>query len=240
MNLIHTLFKRTGIFAGFSFLVVSCLMLVSCSSSTSPSIPSGPSGSYNITLYTPEILAAIAKQGGIVNAASVMLETDTQPVTNASVTLTGPSLSLPLTFSSSVTLGSNYATYYWSVNSWAYTGNQNYTMTVSYGGHTYQSTITSVGNVSFATGSSGVTISWAGGGNENTASALCISPAYHSYTYGPNITSSYAIAQSSLAGYSGGNYTIQLNADETLTSAFSGGAYLGCSFTASDQESTTY
>lgn len=231
---------RSGSLACLIALSAACLCLNSCASSTStPPLNPGNNGSTSITYNTPEILATIAKQSTVVNAAEVMLETDTQAAANAAITLTGPSLSLPLTLSSSGSAGGYYVAYYYSINNWSYAGNQNYTMTVSYGGHTFASTITSVGNVNFATGGSGVTISWVGGGNENTASAIGGSP-YNSYTYGPNIASPYVIAQSGLGGYSPGNYNIQLNADKTLTSAFSGGAYLGSSFTASDQESITY
>lgn len=228
-------------------LALGCFGLCSCTSKTTVS-PAGPSsggsggsgGSTTISLYGPEILAAIAMQGGVANVASVEIDTTTQAVTNAAITLTGPSLNMPVTFGYTVTSGSYYLAYYTSVVGWNYQANQKYTMTISYGGHTYQSTITSVGNVVFTPGSSNISISWQGGGNENTATAFCYTPAYYSYVYGPNITSSYSIAQSGLAGYTGGNYSINMNADETLTSAFSGGAYIGSSFTASDQESTTY
>lgn len=215
-------------------LVASCFSLVSCSSNPAPSIPSGLTFSYN----SPEILAAIVMQGGTANVASVELMTDTQAVTNATVTLTGPSLSLPLTFTSSSGASNYYYSYYNSVTGWNYLGNTSYTMTISYGGHTFTSTITSVGTVVFSPSSSGITISWSGGGNENTATAFG-GTTYYSYTYGPNITSPYTIAKSGLAAYSAGNYHINMNADETRTSAFSG-AYAGSSFTSSDQESTTY
>ncbi len=60
------------------------------------------------------------------------------------------------------------------------------------------------------------------------------------YTYGPNVTSPYKIAASSLVGHTSGNYDIEMNCTALKASAFSGGAYMGSFFTASDQESTTY
>lgn len=216
-------------------LAASGFLLTSCGSQSNPITP----GSLGFTYASPEILASIAKQGGVVNAAQVELMTDSQAVTDAAITLTGPAaLSLPLTFSSSSGTSGYYYSYYYSVNSWTYSGNQSYTMSVSYGGHTFQSTITSVGNVTFSPSSTGITITWAGGGNENTVSAFGGSP-YYSYSHGPNVTSPYVFSKTSLGGYSAGNYTISLNAIEALTSTFSG-SYVGSSFTASDQESTTY
>ncbi len=219
-------------------LLLVSLFVISCGSKSSPTSSGGNGGgSDTISLASPELLATIAEQSSVVNAAQVEIDTTTQAVTNAAITLTGPSsLSLPLTFSSSMSGGGYYYAYYYSINSWSYSGNQNYTMTVSYGGNTYQSTITSVGNVAFTSTSLGITISWSGEGNENTAFAIGSSD----YTYGPNISSPYYIANSGLAGYTSGSYDIEINCDETLTSAFSGGAYIGSSFTASDQQSTTH
>lgn len=197
-------------------------------------------GSTSITYNSPEILATIAKQGGTTQPAAVMIMTTGSLVNNAAVTLSGPGVNLPVTFWYSASSGTTFIAYYTSSNAWTYQGNQNYTISVSYSGYSGQGTVHSAGNVVFTPGGSGLSISWAGGGNENTASALSITPSYQSYVYGPNITSPYNISQSSLAGYSGGNYTIQMNCDQTVISAFSGGAFLGSSFTASDQESTTY
>lgn len=103
-------------------------------------------------------------QGGFTQPVQVLIDTTTQAVTNAAITLTGPSLSLPVTYNYNATAGGYYLAYYNSISSWGYTANQNYTMTISYGGHTYQCTVTSVGNVTWAPGTSGVTISWAGRG----------------------------------------------------------------------------
>ena len=233
-------FTPVGSLVRFAALIGACLTLSSCSSTSStPPLSPGSGGSTSISYNTPEILATIAKQSTVTNAAAVMIMTTGSLVNNAAVTLSGPSLSLPLTFFSSASSGTTFIAYYYSANTWTYSGNQSYTMTVSYSGNNYQSTITSVGNVVFSPSSSGITISWAGGGNENTAFALGGSP-YNNYTYGPNITSPYFIAKSGLGGYSAGNYNIAMNCDKTNISAFSGGAYLGSSFTASDQESTTY
>jgi hypothetical protein len=216
-------------------LAASGFLFVSCGSQSNPLTP----GSFGFSYASPEILAAIAMQGGTANAASVELMTDTQAVTNATVTLTGPAaLSLPLTLSSSGGSSGNYYAYYNSTTGWNYQANQSYTMTISYSGHTFQSTITTPGNVVFSPSSSGLTVTWAGGGNENTITAFGGSPTYN-YTYGPNVTSPHTVLKSGLMGYSAGNYTITLHAIQALTSTFSG-SYTGSTFTASDQETTTY
>jgi hypothetical protein len=126
-----------------------------------------------MSLYTPEIEAEIGWQGTGTNSSQVIIWTGSTSAapTNATVILTGPSgFSMPLTYNS---FGSStYEAYYNSPTGWTYAANQNYTMTISYGGYTYQSTVTSLGNVSFTPGSAGLTIAWAGGGNQNTVMAL--------------------------------------------------------------------
>jgi hypothetical protein len=149
--------------------------------------------------------------------------------------MTSVGLTMPVTYSYSISGGGYYDAYYTTGYSWGYTANQPYTMTVAMNGTSYKAVVTTVGNVSFNTGASGVTISWAGGGNENTASALGPS----SYTYGPSISSPYSISASSLSGHTSGNYYMSMNAEKMVTGAFSG-AFAGSFFSASDQETTTY
>ncbi|GEM_PF-5721671 len=242
MKSFYESFLPTKSLARFTALAFGCFFLASCTTTTSlpPLTPSTPTGSTSISYGTPEILAAIAVQGGFVQPVQVEIMTTSQAVSTATITLTGPSVNLPVTFNYSISSGTTLIGYYNSTSGWAYQGNQNYTLSVNYSGYSGQGTVHSVGNVSFTPTGSGINISWLGGGNENTASAYCITPSYQSYVYGPNITSAYNIPQSGLAGYSGGNYTIGMNCNETVISAFSGGAFIGSSFTASDQESTTY
>lgn len=234
------------VLTSLAVLMISCLLLNSCGSKTYtfPTQTTGsgsgsvPSGSTSISLYTPQIQAGMGWQGTGTNSAQVIILTGTtSPApTNATVTLTGPSgFSMPLTYNS---FGSStYETYYNSITGWTYAADQNYTMTISYGGYTYQSTVTSLGNVSFTPGSAGLTLTWIGGGNENTVMAIGTSQEY----WGPNLTSPYYVAQASLPGYTPGSYDIELTAENMVEpSAFSGGAYIGSFFSASYQVSYMY
>jgi hypothetical protein len=219
-------------------LAVFSLFLVSCSSK-GPAGPNGGGTSNSISYDTPEIEASIALQGGTANAAQVVLWTTTQAADDAVINLTGPSaFTLSLTHSSDSTSGPDYIAYYNSATGWDYVADKAYTMTVAYGGHTFTATVTSVGNVAFSPSASAMTITWAGGGNENTASAIEVSPT-NDYAYTTSVTSPYKIPVSGLADYTAGSYDISMNAEELKTSAFSG-AYVGSFFSASDQESTTY
>jgi hypothetical protein len=226
-------------FLGFIALAGMGLLLASCSSTTT--LPTGgvPSGATSISLYTPEIQASIAMQQGFTQTSQVILTTDTQLVNYAAVTLTGPSaLSLPLTFASSYTAGSDYVAYYQSNTGWGYQANQTYTMTISYDSHTYQGSVKSAGNVVFTPGSSALTITWDGGGNYNTLIALQTDGS-GTYSLTTNFSSPHSLANSNLPGYTGGNYNVEMNAEELKTGAFSGGAYLASYFSAADQETDT-
>lgn len=179
-------------------------------------------------------------QNGTAKAAHVELDTDTKAVTYAAITLTGPSLSLPLTFTSSGSYGTTFMSYYDSTAGWSYQANKTYTMAISYDGHSYSSSVTSGGNVSFATGVSGVTIAWVNSGDLDNAVASCNSPV-EDYSYGPQITSPYIIPQASLVGHTSGNYLITMNSvEELFSNPFSGGAYSGSTFSCVDTESTAY
>jgi hypothetical protein len=227
------LFSCLALLAGLGLLMASC--------SKTTTLPTGgvPSGSTTISLYTPELESGIDVSGGVASAVQLLIDTDTKVVDYAAVTLTGPSaLSLPLTFSYSTSGGGYFSAYYYST-SWTYQANQTYTLTISYDSHTYKASVKSVGNVQFTPGSSALTITWQGGGNENTASAMELSP-YNSYNYGPNLTSPYVIQQSNLADYPNGSYNIYVDLDELTYGNFSGGAYVASFFNASDQESYTY
>jgi hypothetical protein len=237
----------------FVFILLGSLFMVSCSGSgSSPTLPGG--GSFSLT--GPLLEAMISYS----NIAQFLVTTPTGPVTNAAVTLSfsGGSVPLAYTYSSSgpVTYsgGVTYLNlaYYSATSGWTYTANQPYTMTASFGGNTYSSSITAVGNETFQTGSSGVTCSWTGGVsnastnpiNATTASALETSTPYTSYIYPPGgnppfLTSPFTIAASSLSGHTTGNYMIMVTAVNIKTSAFPG-AYGGSFFSATDQQSTTY
>lgn len=219
------------LFVAVSLVLVSCASIIPTGSSSTPT--GGSSGT--ISLASPEIEAAIAMQGGFTQFPQVTIITDSYAVTNAGVTLTSVGLTMPVTYSYSISGGGYYDAYYTTGYSWAYTANQPYTMTVAMNGAVHKATVTAVGNINFNTGASGVTISWAGGGNENIASAFGPS----SYTFGPSINSPYVISEVSLSGHTSGNYTIGMTAEKMVTSAFSG-AYAGSFFSASDQETTTY
>ena len=238
------------VLTSLAVLTISCLLLNSCGSKTYtfPTQTTGsgsgsvPSGSTSISLYTPEIEAEIGMQGYVASASQVIILTGTSSPapTNATVILTGPSgFSMPLTYNS---FGSStYETYYNSPTGWNYLANQNYTMTISYGGYTYQSTVTSVGNVTFTPSGSSLVISWIGGGNENLILAFQTVSPFGNATLGPSLTSPYTLNPSSLPGYVAGSYQIGMTAEEMKEpSAFSGGAYIGSFFSASDQETTTF
>jgi hypothetical protein len=112
-------------------------------------------------------------------------------------------------------------------------------MRISYDGHTYQANVTSVGNIAFSPSGAAMTVTWSGGGTQNTVMAMCITPTYHGYTYGPNVTSPYRVNVSGLADYTGGNYDIQANIVNMKISPFAG-AYVGSYFSASAQDSDMY
>ncbi|MGH7738710.1 MAG: hypothetical protein ACREL1_01065 [bacterium] len=219
-------------------LAVCSFALVSCSGSKTPT-PTLPTGSTSITLYTPELESGIAVQDGSTNAVQLLIDTDTKLVDYAAVTLSSAGLSMPLTYGDNISDGGYYSAYYYSTG-WNCVSNQAYTLTVSYDSHTYQASIKSVGNVQFDPGASALTITWQGGGNENTVSALQTVTPNNSYTYGPNLTAPYVIQQSNLGSYSSGTYDITASLDELTASNFSGGAYIGSFFNATDQETYTY
>jgi len=232
--------------AKFSTMILACFSLASCTTNISspPLVPGGnnsnnSSTATSITLGTPAIQAAIAKQGGMTQPVQVLIMTTGSLVNNAAITLSGPSVNLPVTFNYSTSAGTTFIAYYNSSNAWTYQGNQNYTLSISYSGYSGQATVHSVGNVSFTPGGSSLSISWVGGGNYNSLFELQNTSPFNQYSISSGVNSPYTVNQSSLGSYTPGSYNIQLNAEQMDISCWPG-AFVGSYFSASDQESTTY
>lgn len=218
-----------------SLLLVS-LFVISCSAK-SPTLPnSGFSGTI--------IQGVIGEQLGSYSTAMLQIGNTSSPVTNAAVTLVTPSGSVPLTYWTSMSMsyqGQVYNSAAYTQSTYTYTPGGLYTYHVSYGGNTYSLSVTAVGNTSFNSGSSGVTINWTGGGSENTASVMGFNAStYYSHIYGPSISSPYVMPLADFPGDTSGgqgNYTISFTGINLSVSTTSSLAF---TVTATDQEMYTY
>jgi hypothetical protein len=223
----------------FSPFLFVALLTISCGSSSPTS-----SGSGSFSWSGPIILTDIEATGSTAGLAFTEIGTSNGPVTNAAVTLSfsGGSVGLsyltsssyPVTYSGSVTV---LSLAYYSNSSFTYTAGQPYTITAAFGGSTYSANTTAVSLPVFSTSSSNLVCNWTGGGNVNVITAMeNISP-YTTKTFGPNVTSPYTIANSSLPGATGKNNVIA-SINNLNSSAFSGtsnGSYLLAS-----SQATTY
>ncbi len=221
-------------------LLLVYLFIVSCGSKSSPSSPGSGGGSFNGMV----IQSTIGEGLGTVSPASVQISYTSSPVTNAAVTLGTPSGSVPVTYFESATLvyqgqTLNCADYY--SGAYTYTPGSAYTMNVSFGGNNYSMPVTAIGGTTETSGSSGVTISWTGGGSENIAIVEGTNGStVVDQTYGPSISSPYIMPLSDFPGDTSGgkgNYYIFFTGINLYDSATS---FLVLEFTATDQEEWTY
>ncbi len=235
-------------FLFFALLALSGLFLISCSGNKNSTNPN-PTPVQTIGPKCPYITGGIEMLNGSTQATLMTFCIDDAAVTDAAMTLTGPSgLAQPLTYNSTYGSAGSYVTWYYSGTSWTYIPNQPYTMTVIYNGTTYQASVTSVGSVTFNHGPAGVTVTWVGGGNQNTCYATQTSGGTNSYSWGNqgfsytgNIASPFYIAQSTLAGYTGGNYSLRLQTTNYNYNGFeTAGGYYASFFGARDDETVAY
>jgi hypothetical protein len=192
------------------------------------------------------IMASIGEISGASSPAEVQINNGTSPVTNAVITLHTPAGSIPVTYWQSVEMTYNGVTMTASgylSGSYAYTPGDVYSVDVSYGGNHYSLAVTAVGGAQEQKGSTGVTLSWIGGGSSDSAVVSGMNgTSYYVQTYGPGITSPYSIPLSDFPGYTStswglGSYGVMLVCAQTSTYATSGLAF---EFVSTDMESYTY
>ena len=221
--------KYNGLF--ILFLVSVPILSIGCSSSNNPSSPgSGVTPDSNgpiIEAFLGNIDIPSVNVG--VFTSVYIIDNAGNPVTTASVTLVTPGGSYPATFNgvnmsnpppnSGVTNISGG----WYTGSAAYVGGQNCSFKVGIGANTYTGSFTTLNSSAAAvTGSTGVTWTWTGGGNEN----FVYVNGNDNLQYGPSpaISSPYVIPAANFvsdpAGH--GNDTVELWLFQTKIPGFSG------------------
>lgn len=221
-------------------LLLVSLFIISCGSKSSPSSPSGSGGGFSGTV----IQSTIGESLGTVSPSLVQISYTSSPVTNAAITLVTPSGNVALSYLTSETLvyqGQTMNCAAYEASTYTYTPGSAYTMNVSFGGNKYSMSVTAIGGSSETSGSTGVTISWTGGGTENTATVEGLNGStLYEQVYGPSISSTYTMPLSDFPGDTSGgkgNYTIFFTGINLYDSATSS---LVLEFTATDQEEWTY
>jgi hypothetical protein len=220
-------------------LLVFALMAVSCGSKNSPSSPANNGSA--LTFNFPYVFASIGDNNGV-PLGQVNLVDSNGPVTDAAVTFTYNGGSAPLTYSDiqtePVTLNgfeivNLLAAQYLPSAGLGFTAGQPCTLTAAFGGKTYSSSVTTVGNVNFVPGTGSVTVSWAGGGNNDELDAIS---GGQPVIFSP-VTSPYIILNSSLPGYTPGTFLLEAKLEnDTAFSGLSSGSY----FNATEFYDTVY
>jgi hypothetical protein len=210
-------------------IVAATILITSCSGKSSPTITTP---TYN--LNGPEIEASIgwnpvsqAAQLDLVNNAS-----GGAAVTNAAVTVTLSGGGTPVTYTTSAGPVAYYAN---TLSSW--TAGGTYTMSIQSSLGNFSDSVVAVGNIAVTSGTSGVTCTWTGGGNENTISVENLT-SFASTVFGPNVTSPYVIPLGAFTGSAPTTYLVSPSLTNLKASAFPN-SYPGSFFSSSAQNSVT-
>ncbi len=255
-------------------LFLTVLFAISCNDkSNSPSSPgtnlgggsggNNGGGAGNAVLTSPMLEAALvdnllATAATATIGASVNIASPSGPVTNASVTLSGPvvgaipvaytnsTLSLPVSANGGVSMVSFGA---YNTVGWTYLPSQPYTVTASFGGTIYSDSITAVGAVTIQIAGldSPVTCSWANPYSTSSSNPLNISQFTATNISGttvfsdpsplqaPFLSSPVTIPAASLTDA----VDVALTTGTIITSAFPG-SYSGSFIESSSEAQTTY
>ncbi len=226
----------------YAFLFSIVVLSLSCDSNNSGTGTRGTATGNTGYPWSGPLLIAIFNSSS--STAVAEIATSSGPVTNAAVTMSYSGGSVPLSYvygtSASVTYNGAVTTIgvaYYDTTSFSYVANQPYTIAANINGTSYSAYTTSVGTPVFSTSGSNLVCTWTGGGNENVIVAYD-TVGHTTKTFGPNVTSPYSIANSSLPGSSGHN-SVTADIMNLNTSAFTGtsnGSYL----LATSSATTTY
>jgi len=163
-----------------------------------PTVPQGNnpdlliSGQISRTSYGTSPMSAIVYMAQI--------EENSNPVTQATVTVTGPQGTVILNNAN------NGQFTYISMNSNDYQPNKQYTMTVIYQNYSYKASGTAPGNITVA--SDGSTASWQYEGDFDFIQI--IDPNSGSHTYGPDLTSPFDINNTGVYNNGTGDYNLNV------------------------------
>ncbi|HVM33194.1 MAG TPA: hypothetical protein VMU88_08675 [bacterium] len=204
--------------------------LVSCASNKAPI--SSPGGS-----PYPAIIASISDVQGVTQPVSVEIDSTSSAITDAAITLTGGTSPVPLSWQNDSLVDGVYESFYLS-SGWTYSAGTQYTMTVIFGGTTYSASVTAPGGVVKNAGASGVTLSWAGGSNDDDNLTIEVNPPSGGGSFYGGISSPVTFGSGLFTYPNAGDYTLAVHLTNSLAYSFTGkgDSYL----TASDQEDEIY